>query len=205
MRTLSLQADGLDAVATTTIAVLRAGGVVAAPTDTVYGLLTLWTNAAGRQRLYELKARPSDKLLQMMAADVATAERAGLLPDPRLAALGACFWPGPLTIVGHAAGGETIGLRIPQHAFILAVLRGLGVAVAATSANRSGEPAAAAAASAVAGLSGEPDLLVDGGPIVAAQASTVISLVEAEVRVLREGPISLAAIRAALPALNPEP
>lgn len=180
-------------------AVLRAGGVVALPTETVYGLATRWGHAPGIARIYELKHRAENKPLQMLAADLAMARAAGVLPDPRLDKLAAAFMPGPLTVVCRAADGGTIGLRIPQHAFTLALLRELGVPLAATSANRSGEPPGADAAGAVAGLAGEPDLLVDGGPIRQAQASTVVSLLEPDLKLLRPGPLTLDALKRALP------
>lgn len=187
------------------VTALRAGGVVAAPTETVYGLMTRWGNDAGRERIYQLKRRSADKLLQMLAADLDMAVEAGVVREARLEQLAARFWPGPLTVVCAAAGGGSVGLRIPQHPFILAVLRELGEPLAATSANRSGEPPAAAAAAAVAGLDGEPDLLVDGGPVGTGAASTVVSILEPEVRLLRSGAITREAITAALQAAVPAP
>lgn len=182
------------------VAVLRAGGVIAAPTETVYGLMTLWSNAAGRERLYALKQRDERKPFQMLAADLPMAQAAGVLPDPRLERLVAQFCPGPLTLVCRAADGGTIGLRMPQHSFCLRLLRVLGEPLAATSANRSGAPAAVSAAAAVAELDGQPDLLIDGGTIADGAASTVVSLVDAELQILRAGPVSLDQLQAALRA-----
>ena len=199
-----LNLSGEDAAAATrerAVAVLRAGGVIVAPTETVYGLMTLWDNAAGRERIMLLKRRPPEKRLQMLAADLATAGRHGLAASPALSRLAGAFWPGPLTVVAPArGGGGTIGLRIPDHAFLRGVLVTLGLPLAATSANRSGEPAACAAAAAVAGLDGEPDLLIDGGAGqgTGGRASTVLSLVERPFRVLRVGPIGTAALRQVL-------
>ncbi len=179
---------------------LRNGGVAALPTETVYGLMTLWRNAAGRERIYELKQRPADKRLQMLAASVAMAGQAGVIESAALRALGKAFWPGPLTVVVEAAGGETIGLRVPRHGFLLAVLAELGEPLAATSANLTGQPPALEAATATAGLAGEVDVLVDGGTVEVGEASTVVSVVGGELRILRPGPITEAELRAALVA-----
>ena len=121
---------------------LRDGQVIAAPTETVYGLMALWKSATARQEIYRLKHRPADKRLQMLAPDVETAIRAGLKPNAMLRKIAAAFWPGPLTVIVEANDGDTIGLRIPNHPFILKLLRELGEPLAATSANLSGTPAA---------------------------------------------------------------
>ena len=180
------------------VAALRRGGVIAAPTETVYGLMTLWGNTAGRERIFTLKKRAEDKPLQMLAANLGMAAAAGVGADPRLERLAARFWPGPLTVVCVGIRGSSIGLRIPQHAFIQALLQRLGKPLAATSANLSGEPAAADADAAVRNLAAEPELLVDGGPIRGAASSTVISIAGPEPELLRAGPISIEEVRAAL-------
>jgi L-threonylcarbamoyladenylate synthase len=169
---------------------LRHGGVIAAPTETVYGLMTLWSNQSGRERIFQLKARSHEKHLQMLAADLAMAQQQGVVRDARLATLARHCWPGPLTVVANSRYGDTIGLRIPDHSFILALLRELGECLAATSANLSGEPAALNADDACANLTAEPDLLIDGGPVEAGVASSVVSLAESEMKVLRPGPYS---------------
>lgn len=198
MQRLSLRAEStVDAVLDAAVRHLEAGGVVAAPTETVYGLMTLWDNAAGRERIFALKRRPPEKRLQMLASDLAQAERHGVRPDARLRALSEAFWPGPLTVVCRAADGDTIGLRIPHHGFMHRLLVRLGSPLAATSANPSGEPPAADAASAIHGLDGAPDLLIDGGT-VQSLASTVVSLVGDALQVLRDGPIAAAEIGAVL-------
>ena len=178
------------------VASLAAGGVVLVPTETVYGLMACYDNLPGRERIFALKHRPAEKQLQMLSADLPMAWRAGVEPDARLEALAARFFPGPLTVVCRSRTG-TVGLRIPEHPFVLEMIRRLGFPLAATSANRSGEPAAAALAPALSGLAGEPDLAVDGG-VLAGLASTVISLLEKEPVLLREGPIPWAAVLEAL-------
>ncbi|NOY81121.1 MAG: L-threonylcarbamoyladenylate synthase [Kiritimatiellaeota bacterium] len=183
------------AAALRTVEVLVAGGVVVAPTDTVYGLLALWENAPGRERIYVLKRRPRGKPLQMLASGLDTALRAGVLPDDRLRRLDAAFWPGPLTVVAGASDGGSIGVRVPDSDFIREVLRLAGGPLAATSANLSGRPPALAAVNAAADLHGEPDLLVDGGHVLGGGASTVVRLGgEGAAEILRPGPISASRI-----------
>ena len=182
------------------IAVLRAGGVVALPTETVYGLATLWRDSTAREKIYLLKHRPGNKQLQMLAANLSDAFEAGLLSDSRLDAIAQRFWPGPLTVVSHANDGTTIGLRIPAHPFVRNLLQRLGEPLACTSANLSGEAPGLDAQSAVAHLNGEPDLVLDGGPVPpgGGQPSTVASLLGERVAILREGPVTLAALEDAI-------
>ena len=195
---LTLSPYSFETVVRKTVACLRAGGVIVAPTETVYGLMTCWGNDAGRERIYRLKARDRSKLLQMLAAGADSAATGGhVSPDERLAKLVAQFCPGPLTIVANGSAGS-VGLRVPDSPFILAVLKHLGGPIAATSANVSGEAPACTAAAAVENLAGTPDLIVDGGAVRLGTASTVVSLMDAEVECLREGPIALSEIQAAL-------
>ena len=192
--------EALDAVSS----ILRRGGVAAVPTETVYGLVALWRSQQARERIYCLKRRPQSKLLQMLAPSIECAERAGLLHDERLHRIGRVFWPGALTVVARADGkgvnGASIGLRIPAHGFIMALLEKLGEPLAASSANLSGCPAGLDAKDAVKGLDGEPDILIDGGNVedCVGQSSTVVSILSESPVILREGPVSLDSILSAL-------
>ena len=179
---------------------LRCGHVIAAPTETVYGLMAIWKSADARQEIYRLKHRPADKRLQMLAPDVETAVMAGLKPNAMLKKIGDAFWPGPLTVIVEANDDDTIGLRIPNHPFILKLLRELGEPLAATSANLSGTPAAVTPSDAVAHLDGRPALLVDGGKVTVTggASSTVISIVGGDIKILRQGPITLQDIQTVL-------
>ena len=177
--------------------ILRAGGVAAIPTETVYGLVCLWRSHLGRERIYELKARPAQKRLQMLAPTVEAAIAAGLQDDARLERIAKAFWPGALTVVAKANGEhDSIGLRIPAHPFVLTLLKELGEPLAATSANLSGQPAGLTAEEAIQGLVAPPDALVDGGSVreTGGTASTVVSLLDKTPTLLREGPISLEVI-----------
>jgi len=131
------------------VLVLRRGGVVAFPTDTVWGVLADPETPKAIERIYAMKGRPRSQPLQLLVADLEAATR--LLPegyhDPRFEALAARFWPGPLTLVLPAGKRfpaigvhDRIGLRMPDHAELRALLKTLGGYAAATSLNRSGEP-----------------------------------------------------------------
>lgn len=204
MRRINLtEAPSSPSIAAEAAQCLRTGGVIAAPTETVYGLMTRWSNVDGRERIVTMKNRPDGKHLQMLAADLETAVRHGVGPDERLTALATAFWPGPLTVVCPSRSGGTVGLRIPDHPFVRALLGALGEPLAATSANLSGEPPAVSADQAIARLQAPPDLLVDGGPVLrGGRASTVVALETGGIKVLREGPVSADALERALSALR---
>lgn len=179
-----------------TCEILLSNGVAAVPTETVYGLVTLWDSQIGREKIYELKKRPSNKLLQMLSPSIELAFKNGMRYDIRLEAINTAFWPGALTVVATAdpsCGFSSIGLRIPAHPFIMAVMQKLGRPLAATSANLSGQPAGLTALDAVKGLSAEPDIVIDGGDVSEkiGQSSTVVSILETTAAILRQGPISL--------------
>lgn len=178
-------------------AVLSAGGVVVLPTDTVYGLAALARDRSATERLFELKGRAAAVPVAVLCADVAQAlELADPAAGPAVAAAAQRWWPGPLTLVVPRRAGvdlhlgepaSTIGLRVPDHDLVRAVAVAVGP-IAATSANRHGEPTPSTAANVQAALGTGVDLVVDGG-VVAAGASTVIDATGDPWTVLREGPI----------------
>jgi L-threonylcarbamoyladenylate synthase len=163
--------------------------VIAFPTDTVYGLGALARDPQACQCIFAIKHRDQSQQLIMMAAEV---EQLTLLAvfDDRAQALAEHWWPGPLTLVLPARQGppSTLGVRIPDHALALALLREVGEPLATTSANLSGE-APAMNAEEAARLDGLTAVL-DGGRAPGGQPSTVVSVVEPSIKVLREGPIS---------------
>ncbi len=202
MKTFRLSGDGFPGEAITACldALHAPGGVVAIPTETVYGLAGRWDDASAQARIRRMKGREPEKPFQMLVPDLASAVTAGVTDSPALRALVAHFCPGPLTIVQVAAdAGGTVGFRIPGHAPTLALLRELRQPLAATSANRSGDPAAATLGEALANLAGPPDVAIDGGRIPGtALASTVVDIASVPWRLLREGPITARQIRDAL-------
>ncbi|MSQ31565.1 MAG: threonylcarbamoyl-AMP synthase [Dehalococcoidia bacterium] len=180
------------------VARLLDGGVVVVPTDTVYGLAALATSAEALRALAELKGRDAQQPIAVLVDSVAAVapylERTEAL-DPV-----ARFWPGALTAVVRARPGGlaapvvtaegTIGVRIPDDDLARTVIRGVGGVIAASSANRHGEPPALTAAEAARAF---PDLLVlDGGDRTGGVPSTVVDLTGDRPRVLREGPVTAA-------------
>ena len=198
---LTLNAQQPDAPAAAA-AILRDGGVIAAPTETVYGLMARWSDPRARETIYRLKRRPADRRLQMLAASLDDLDACHLTLRRRHAAdaIAARFWPGPLTLVAETADGDTVGIRIPSHPFVLNLIRALGEPLAATSANLSGRPPASDPLAAVANLDGQPDALVDGGlaTVTHGAASTVASIAGDTLAILREGPISRQQLQKAL-------
>ncbi len=185
---------------------LRTGGIVALPTDTVYGLCAVAADASAVRRLYDVKARPADQPLPLFVASVEQAELVVEMNDAaqRLARV---FWPGALTIVLPrkpayetlaAAGGATLGVRVPDDVAIREIAAQLGP-ITATSANRSGAPETRSAAEVEAQLDGAADVVVDAPVAADARPSTVVDCGDpARVRIVREGAIGRAAIARAL-------
>jgi len=164
---------------------LRSGGVVAFPTDTVYGLGASADDELASKRIYQIKGRPAGLPLILMVA--AESQLEGLVHvDSRAEAMMRRWWPGPLTLVLHAIGGGTLGVRIPKHKVALELLRHAGPLMT-TSANLHGEEPAMSAADA-AKLAGVMAVL-DGGVAPGGTASSVLDLTGPEPHVLREGAI----------------
>ncbi len=162
------------------------------PTDTVYGLAARADHTDAIDRIYRLKGRPSGKSLQLLVPDVTWIDRVGR-PSENARVLAARFWPGPLTIVVPAnedSGpfGDTVGLRVPAHPLALEVLERAG-AVAATSANRSGQQTPNNVASIRELFGDDVDVYIDGGTVDGV-GSTVVDMTGAEPLVVREGAIS---------------
>jgi L-threonylcarbamoyladenylate synthase len=187
--------------------VLRAGGLAAFPTETVYGLGADATNAAAVARLFAAKARPKFNPLIAHVVDAAAARRLGVF-DGRAERLAEKFWPGALTLVVPAqagcavcelarAGLRTVALRVPAHPVAQALLQAVGKPVAAPSANRSGHVSPTTAEHVLADLSGAIDLVLDGGPTPLGLESTIVECTGAP-RLLRLGGIPRAEIERAL-------
>lgn len=172
-------------------ATLRAGEIIAFPTDTVYGVGVAATHRDRLDALFTLKDRPVEKRIPMLVADLAQATGLGWLADDRARALAERFWPGALTLVLPGAT-ETQAFRAPDHPVALELIRAAGP-ILATSANRSGEPDTLGADEVLIAFAASQDGLaavVDGGRVPGGVASTVIDLTVAPARVLRDGPVS---------------
>jgi L-threonylcarbamoyladenylate synthase len=186
---------------------LADGGLVAFPTETVYGLGADATNAFAIARLYQAKGRPAFNPLISHVGDLAAARAVGRFDDTALV-LAETFWPGPLTLVLPRAAGctvaelataglETIAVRIPSHPIALAILNAFGRPVVAPSANLSGHVSPTTAAHVQGDLDGHIDLIVDGGPVEVGVESTIVGCFD-EPMLLRPGGLPREAIERVL-------
>jgi L-threonylcarbamoyladenylate synthase len=184
-------------------AVIQTGGLVAFPTDTVYGLGCDAFNAKAIRRLYDTKRRARDKAIPILLSTTADLEKVALNVTQEILSITKVFWPGPLTIVmekhpnlpEEISAGPTIGIRIPAHPVALDILKACGP-LAVSSANVSGGLNAKTAMEVLEQLTGRIDLLIEGGPSLGSEPSTVIDVSKKLVRILREGPISMEEILA---------
>lgn len=182
-------------------ATLRRGGLVAFPTETVYGLGANALNSAAVERLFAVKGRPNRNPVIVHVATVEQARQLVTLWPPSAAKLATRFWPGPLTLVlprspivsrQVTAGGPTVAVRIPAQPIALALLEAAGLPIAAPSANPSSALSPTTAQHVYRHLVGKVDLILDGGPTSAGIESTVIDLTRKPPTVLRPGPVTLA-------------
>lgn len=187
-------------------ALLR-GGIVAYPTDTVYGLGASMKLTPAVRRVYQVKRRPRDMSLPLLVADAVQMSGIAAHVPPAAWQLARAFLPGALTLVLAAsdtvpgivtAGGTTVAVRIPDHPVPTALIRGIGAPLVGTSANLTGSPAPVTAAEARAQLGESVDMVVEGGPRGSGQASTIVDVTDDEPVVLREGAISQESVRRAL-------
>jgi len=179
---------------------LRAGGIVAFPTDTVYGIGCRPGDRAVLERLFAVKRRPADRAIPMLIGSLEEATARGFVVDERATALAARFWPGGLTLVlPSVAGDASQAFRIPDHPVVLALLAAAGP-LFVTSANRSGEPETLDADDVAIAFADadEPVATVDGGRVPGGIASSVLDLSGARPRLLRDGPVSRAELESAI-------
>ena len=190
------------------ISILKKGGVVAYPTDTVYGLGACMTDTAAVDRIFQVKGRPKGMALPVLLADKVQME--SILTSVPLSArrLADEFFPGALTIILPKSnsvpdiitgGGRTVAFRIPDHRVPLALIKGLGKPIVGTSANLSGQPSALTAAEVQAQIGDKIDMVIDGGRCPGGIESTVIDLSGKKPVVRRQGAISIEKLRKILP------
>ena len=179
--------------------ILRAGGLVAFPTETVYGLGADASSAKAVARLYAVKGRPADHPVIVHFANAEAAFTWANKPSPLALRLAEWFWPGPLTLIVERSvraknfvtgGQDTVGLRVPSHPIAQALLDEFGSAVAAPSANRFGAVSPTTAAHVRADLGNEVDLVLDGGSSEVGIESTIVDVSSEEPVLLRPGHIS---------------
>ena len=187
--------------------IIRKGGLVAVPTETVYGLAANGLDATAVEKIYEVKGRPAVKPLSLMVSSAGEIDRYCTDVPPQAYALAERFWPGPLTIVLKAkglipdivlAGGSTVGLRCPDSELTLKLIAEAGLPLAAPSANPSGCESPDSASDVLAYFNGKIDAVIDGGACDLGIASTLIDMTAAPYRILRQGALPEAVIREAL-------
>ena len=187
------------------ISAMQHGGVVAFPTDTVYGIGASLNHPAALERIFEIKGRDKERTLPLLLASPAEVHKVTRNVDPRLLDLARAFWPGPLTIALPAletlppqviAADGTVGVRVPDHSVALFLAQRSGGAIAATSANLSGQLPALRTDQIGPSLAENLDLILDGGIAGGGQASTVIRLDDATISVIREGAVSKSELEA---------
>ena len=190
-------------------ALLRAGELVALPTETVYGLAANALDAAAVEKIFSVKGRPAHNPIIVHVADAAMARQCVREWPVSAELLAKAFWPGPLTLVLRrspqvpdvvTAGGETVGVRWPSHPFMQAVIRRCGFPLAAPSANVSNAVSPTNAGHVHRALGGRIPLIIDGGQAQVGIESTVLDLSGARARVLRPGMIHAESLAAALGA-----
>ena len=188
--------------------ILRNGGVIGFPTETVYGLAADASNSVAINRIFDIKGRPRNHPLIVHLDSLAEARHWSADWSASAEILGALFWPGPLTVIVTKAltvhlevtgGLETLALRVPNHAVALEVLRGLEGGIAAPSANKFGKVSPTTAEHVLADLGSEVDYILDGGPCSIGLESTIVDCSAHTIQILRPGGISLELISQVLP------
>lgn len=185
--------------------ILQMHGTIAFPTDTIYGIAANAFDPEGIQKIYTAKQRPEEKALPVLIGEIEQLDGLLLYVDNHVRKLAAAFWPGALTLVlpknenlpPDLSPYPTIGVRMPDLAFTLALLKATGP-LATTSANRSGGLNPTTAQDVIDQLDGRVDLILDGGATPGGTASTVVDATEPDLKILRQGPISLAELQAVL-------
>lgn len=178
--------------------VLRAGGLVAFPTDTVYGLGALAFDGKAVESIYIAKDRPAEKAIPILIADVDDLEKVAINIPDMARRFASRFWPGPLTLVvpknpnlpEAVSATATVAVRVPDYAVARALLRAAGP-MAVTSANISGQPSPVTAEDVFAQLGGRIELIIDGGKTPGGLPSTLVDCTGNGPIILRDGPISM--------------
>jgi L-threonylcarbamoyladenylate synthase len=204
MKTELISASSPDATPRA-LEILKAGGLVAFPTDTVYGVGALAFDGKAVESIYAAKDRPIEKAIPVLIGDAEDLEKVGIQIPASAHKLAVRFWPGPVTILvpkraslpESVSATSTVGVRVPDHEVARALLRTAGP-MAVTSANISGEQSPVTAQEVYEQLGGRIDLIIDGGKTPGGVPSTLVDCTTPELTVLREGPISLDELRSVL-------
>ena len=181
--------------------ILKDGGIAAFPTDTVYGLGAVFSDAEAVRKIFRAKGRPEQKPLSILVSDPEEVELLAEEISGDAEKLMKAFWPGALTLIFRkkqsakipdevTAGGDTIGVRMPDSEIAVRVIREAGSPLAAPSANLSGRRSASKAEEVIEDLNGRADLIIDGGDCPVGISSTVLDVSGEEIRILREGTVT---------------
>lgn len=178
--------------------IIQNSGTIVIPTDTIYGIAADAFSPRAIQKIYDAKERPEEKALPVLIGHIDQLDLLLRFVSDDVLRIAAAFWPGPLTLVlpkgpkvpPDLSPYPTIGVRMPDLAFTLSLLQKTGP-LAATSANLSGGPNPTTVQDVLAQLGARADLILDGGPSPGPLASTVVDATASELKILREGPISL--------------
>ena len=204
MQTAMLAASSSDTLPRA-LEVLKAGGLVAFPTDTVYGVGALAFDAKAIESIYTAKDRPLEKAIPILIGGLDDLAKVAIAIPEVARKLALRFWPGPLTILvpkrsdlpASVSATATIGVRVPDHEIARALLQAAGP-MAVTSANLSGAQSPVTAQEVFEQLAGRIPLIIDGGRTPGAVPSTIVDCTAPELRILREGPVALEDLLAAL-------
>ncbi|MFC2022764.1 L-threonylcarbamoyladenylate synthase [Chloroflexota bacterium] len=186
------------------IGILKQGGIIAFPTDTVYGLGACFDLVPAVERIYQVKGRLRTAALPLLLSDASQIGRVAHSVPPVAWRMAAGFWPGALTLVLHksspvpdiiTASGGTVAVRVPDHPVPVALITGAGVPIVGTSANLSGRPSPLTAGEVWAQFGDRVDLIIDGGPCPGGRESTIVDVTGERPMVLREGVIPAEEIR----------
>jgi L-threonylcarbamoyladenylate synthase len=194
------------------ITILKRGGIVACPTDTVYGVGAAINIEPAVERVYRIKGRPLGRALPILLADKSQMAEVARVVPPLAWRLADRFFPGALTIVLFKSesvpdivtgGRKTVAVRVADHPIPIAIVRGLGVPIVGTSANLSGRPSALTAEEVRAQIGDRVDMIIDGGRCPGGIESTIIDVSGEKPRILRQGPISMEELKTVCPSLVP--
>jgi len=198
-RIISIENGKADTIA---LQILKDGGVISVPTDTVYGIVCEVFNPSAIERIYAIKGRESNKALPILIGDIKQLDIIAMPLNFRAQKLAQHFWPGALTLIVPCQSNlphqlsphPTIGVRVPDHAWLRNFLLKSGP-LASTSANLSGKQEAHSALEVAEQLAGNVDLIMDGGTSSQSIPSTIVDCSGPDIKILREGPISSVSIR----------
>jgi L-threonylcarbamoyladenylate synthase len=193
------------------ITILKQGGIVACPTDTVYGVVAAINIEPAVERIYRIKGRPRSQALPILLADKSQISDVAKVVPLLARRLADKFWPGALTMVLLKSesvpdivtgGGKTVAIRMANHPMPVAIIRGLGVPIVGTSANLSGHPSALTAEEVRAQIGDRVDMIIDGGRCPGGIESTIVDLSGETPLILRKGAIPLEEIEQVCPNLE---